>query len=78
MEIADWRNKIDELDEQIVHLLGAGCGGGADRAAEGAEQLRRSMSRSASEAVFAHVQQYQPRAAYRGCRFRMCTSGLWM
>ena len=21
MDIADWRNKIDELDEQIVHLL---------------------------------------------------------
>lgn len=60
MEIADWRNKIDELDEQIVALL-------SERAAAAVAigQLKRSSSApiyepNREQAVFEHVRTINP------------------
>ena len=60
MEIADWRNKIDELDEQIVALL-------SERAAAAVAigQLKRSNSApiyepNREQAVFEHVRTVNP------------------
>ncbi|WP_263381043.1 chorismate mutase [Granulicella paludicola] len=60
MEIADWRNKIDDLDEQIVRLLN-------ERAAAAVEigKLKAKVSSPVyepkrEERVFEHVQQVNP------------------
>jgi chorismate mutase len=60
MEIADWRNKIDELDEQIVHLL-------SERAAAAVQigQLKAKASAPIYEPqreqiVFDHVRKVNP------------------
>ncbi len=60
MEIADWRTKIDELDEQIVALL-------SERAAAAVAigQLKRSSSApiyepNREQAVFEHVRGINP------------------
>ena len=60
MEIADWRNKIDELDEKLVLLL-------SERAAAAAA-IGRLKAKSGSpiyepqreQSVFAHVQKVNP------------------
>jgi chorismate mutase-like protein len=60
MEIADWRKKIDELDEQIVRLL-------SERAAAAVEigKLKASANSPIYEPqreqnVFEHVQKVNP------------------
>jgi chorismate mutase len=60
MEIADWRNKIDELDEQIVRLL-------SERAAAAVAigELKRKDAAAIYEpkreqAVFDHVRRVNP------------------
>jgi len=60
MEIADWRNKIDELDEQIVRLLN-------ERAAAAVQigQLKANAGSPIYEPqreqnVFTHVQKINP------------------
>jgi chorismate mutase len=60
MEIADWRNKIDELDEQIVKLLN-------QRAAAAVEIGKIKQQNSApiyepnrEQAVFEHVGRVNP------------------
>jgi chorismate mutase len=60
MEIADWRNKIDELDEQIVRLI-------SERAAAAAEIGKLKAKNSApiyephrEQAVFEHVCSVNP------------------
>jgi len=60
MEIADWRNKIDELDEQIVKLL---CERAAAAVAIG--QLKQKAAAPIYEpnrerTVFAHVREVNP------------------
>ena len=60
MEIADWRNKIDELDEQIVKLL---CERAAAAVAIG--QLKQKTAAPIYEpnrerVVFAHVREVNP------------------
>lgn len=60
MEIADWRKKIDELDEQIVHLL--------NRRAAAAVEIGKLKQVGGSpiyepnreQAVFEHVRQVNP------------------
>jgi chorismate mutase len=60
MEIADWRNRIDELDEQIVRLL-------SERAAAAVAIGKLKAQRSApiyepqrEQAVFEHVRRVNP------------------
>lgn len=60
MDIPDWRNKIDELDEKIVHLL-------SERAAAAVAigQLKAQSSAPIYEpqrekAVFEHVRRINP------------------
>ena len=60
MEISDWRNRIDELDEQIVQLL-------SQRAAAAMEIGRLKQSRSApiyepqrEKEVIEHVRKVNP------------------
>jgi len=60
MDIADWRNKIDGLDEQIVRLLN-------ERAAAAVEIGRLKQKQSApiyepnrEQAVFEHVREVNP------------------
>jgi chorismate mutase-like protein len=60
MEIADWRKKIDELDEQIVRLL-------SERAAAAVEIGKLKASAQApiyepqrEQSVFEHVQKVNP------------------
>ena len=60
MEIADWRNKIDELDEQIVKLL---CERAAAAVAIG--QLKQEKAApiyepNREQVVFAHVREVNP------------------
>lgn len=55
MDIADWRNKIDELDEQIVHLISQRAAAakaiGELKAASGLPVYEPTRE----QAVFAHV-----------------------
>jgi chorismate mutase len=60
MEIADWRKKIDELDEQVVRLLN-------ERAAAAVEIGKLKAATSApiyepqrEQSVFEHVQKVNP------------------
>ena len=60
MEIADWRNKIDQLDEQIVALL-------SERAAAAVAIGQLKLSNNApiyepnrEQAVFEHVRSINP------------------
>ena len=60
MDIADWRIKIDQLDEQIVHLI-------SERAAAAAAIGKLKAQSSApiyepqrEQAVFAHVRGINP------------------
>jgi chorismate mutase len=60
MDITDWRNKIDQLDEQIVHLL-------SERAAAAVAigELKRTRSAPIYEpqreqTVFEHVRKVNP------------------
>jgi chorismate mutase-like protein len=60
MDISDWRNKIDELDEQIVQLL-------SQRAAAAVEIGKLKAKSSApiyepqrEQAVFEHVRRINP------------------
>jgi chorismate mutase-like protein len=60
MDIADWRSKIDQLDEQIVHLI-------SERAAAAAAIGKLKAQSSApiyepqrEQAVFAHVRSINP------------------
>jgi chorismate mutase-like protein len=60
MDISDWRNKIDELDEQIVQLL-------SQRAAAAVEIGKLKAKTSApiyepqrEQAVFEHVRKVNP------------------
>jgi chorismate mutase len=60
MDIQDWRNRIDELDEQIVQLL-------SERAAAAVAIGRIKAQRSAAiyepqreQAVFEHVRRVNP------------------
>jgi chorismate mutase len=60
MEIADWRKKIDELDEQIVKLL---CERAAAAVAIG--QLKQKTAApiyepNREQVVFAHVREANP------------------
>jgi len=60
MEIADWRKKIDELDEQIVKLL---CERAAAAVAIG--QLKQKTAApiyepNREQVVFAHVREVNP------------------
>ena len=60
MEIADWRNKIDELDEQIVELI--------SKRAEAAKAIGELKAKSAmpiyepqrEKDVFEHVKKVNP------------------
>ena len=60
MEISDWRNKIDELDEQIVQLL-------SERAAAAVAIGKLKAAKSApiyepqrEQTVFEHVRRVNP------------------
>jgi chorismate mutase len=60
MEIADWRNKIDELDEQVVKLLNERAA-----AAVAIGKLKRAKAAPIYEpnrerVVFAHVREVNP------------------
>jgi chorismate mutase len=60
MEIADWRKKIDELDEQIVHLLNQRAA-----AAVAIGKLKQQASSpiyepNREQAVFEHVGRVNP------------------
>jgi chorismate mutase len=60
MEIADWRDKIDELDEQIVKLISARA-----EAAQSIGELKRQAALpvyepSREQAVFNHVRAINP------------------
>lgn len=60
MDIADWRKKIDGLDEQIVQLIGKRA-----EAAKAIGELKRKAQSAVYEpcreqAVFAHVQAVNP------------------
>jgi chorismate mutase len=60
MDIPDWRNRIDQLDEQIVHLL-------SERAAAAVAigEIKRTNSApiyepNREQAVFEHVRRVNP------------------
>ena len=60
MEISDWRQKIDELDEQIVRLINQRA-----EAAEAIGELKRAVELPVYEpqrehAVFEHVRAVNP------------------
>jgi len=60
MDIADWRKKIDELDEQIVQLISERA-----KAAEAIGDLKRKQAKpvyepSREQEVFAHVREKNP------------------
>jgi chorismate mutase len=60
MEISDWRNKIDELDEQIVQLISQRA-----QAAQAIGELKRTSDLPVYEpkreqAVFEHVLRVNP------------------
>jgi chorismate mutase len=60
MEIADWRKKIDELDEQIVQLISERA-----RCAQAIGELKRAQTLPVYEpqreqTVFAHVRSKNP------------------
>ena len=60
MDIADWRRKIDDLDEQIVHLINERA-----RAARAIGELKQAQSLPVYEPqrekdVFAHVRRSNP------------------
>ena len=61
MEIADWRKKIDELDEQIVRLYQRASGRGRGHwGAEGARRAAPIYEPQREQSVFEHVQQVNP------------------
>ena len=60
MDIADWRKKIDDMDEQIVHLISQRA-----KAAKAIGDLKRTTDLPVYEplreqAVFAHVKAVNP------------------
>ena len=60
MEISDWRNKIDELDEQIVQLINQRA-----QAAQAIGELKRTAALpiyepNREQAVFEHVCRNNP------------------
>jgi chorismate mutase-like protein len=60
MEIADWRKKIDELDEQIVHLLNERAGAAVEIGKLKAKSSAPIYEPQREQSVFEHVQTVNP------------------
>jgi chorismate mutase-like protein len=60
MEIADWRNKIDELDEKLVQLLSERAAAAAAIGKLKAQQSAPIYEPQREQAVFEHVRKVNP------------------
>jgi chorismate mutase len=60
MEIADWRKKIDELDEQIVRLLNERAAAAVQIGQIKAQTQSAIYEPQREQSVFDHVQQVNP------------------
>ncbi len=60
MDISDWRNKIDELDEQIVHLLSQRAAAAAAIGELKAKNGGPIYEPQREQAVFEHVRSVNP------------------
>jgi chorismate mutase len=60
MEIADWRKKIDELDEQIVGLLNERAGAAVEIGKLKAKTSAPIYEPQREQSVFEHVQKVNP------------------
>ncbi len=60
MEIADWRNKIDGLDEQIVRLLNERAAAAVEIGKLKAKSQKPVYEPQREQAVFEHVRSVNP------------------
>ncbi len=60
MDISDWRNKIDELDEQIVQLLSQRAAAAAEIGKLKAKDNSPIYEPQREQAVFEHVRRINP------------------
>jgi chorismate mutase len=60
MDIPEWRNKIDELDEQIVHLLSERAAAAVAIGKLKAESGAPIYEPQREQAVFEHVRRINP------------------
>ncbi len=60
MDISDWRNKIDELDEQIVQLLSQRAAAAVEIGLLKAKSSAPIYEPQREQAVFEHVQKINP------------------